>query len=257
MSKKKKRPLPAREPNLKKIARKAAAAAAAIQRSRWQDQPQWVLSEDQKIETQDSSAESISFQNVEAGHDSEIIAADDDDDKPLPPGITFVEFQQLVATKDSQREFSLLTGIENGFADLDMSLIQAGYHNSMGSAFSFCLNGRTYTAVESAEDGYRSSLGFLVVREGNFCKIQFEACALWPAMSASEDEDIFELRIEPGGEAAISVGTSYHNSYYPCFVSWHSAALLQRAHDMGIALAAQMDETVPRPLSLPTLRQRL
>lgn len=175
----------------------------------------------------------------------------------LPLGHVFVDLEQLMAICLSLREFVLLTGVEEGFAGLNMELIQASYDTDVGSAFSFCLDGRTYTAVEDSIDGYRSCLGSLIAREGNFCKTQFEACALWPAMNDSEDEHIFELRIQPGGEPALFVGTSYYDSYYPCFVGGHSAQMLQLARDMGTALAIELDETLPHPSLAKSSAQRL
>lgn len=179
-----------------------------------------------------------------------------EEDPQLPGGYAIVYFDQLLAEASSgSREFSLLTGLENGFAGVDMHLIQGGYCMDVGAAFSFCLNGRTYTAVEDQEDGYRSSLGFIIARDGNFCETQFPACALWPSMRLSEDATIFELLIEPGGEAALSVGTDYSEDYYPCFISWHSAEGLQRATDMGVALAIELDEALPAPQSSAAVRR--
>lgn len=158
----------------------------------------------------------------------------------------------------SPRAFTLLTGVEAGWASLSPAdIARPGYNFSVGCAFSFCLDGITYTALEDEEDGYRSSLGLLVSRQGNHCSTTFEPCALWPAFTTTEERKALDLFAHPNDpRPALSVGTRYFDEYYPSFEGHHIAELLQRAHDMGIALAWELDATLPRAPSI-SARPRL
>lgn len=186
------------------------------------------------------------------------------DVESLPPGAESMGFLELaMALAADKRGYALLTGVEDGAAGLE--LFQAAEWRgaarlATGCAFSFCVNGVTYTAFEDPDDGYRSSLSHLVARPGNWCKVRFEPCALLPRFRTSrhcvsaegnpmiepgderaQNTDLLEL-LHPGtSEVALVVGTESADDYYPCFVATHDSEVLTRAHALGIAVAYAME----------------
>lgn len=171
------------------------------------------------------------------------------------PSLAWTSLDQIaIDLASGPQEFVLLTGVEAGWAGLSPAdIARPGYNFSVGCAFSFCLNGKTYTALEDEQDDYRSALGLLLSREGNHCSTKFEPCALWPVFVNTEERASLDLLVHPGEpRAALSVGTKYLDEYYPSFEGYHVAELLQRAHDMGIALATELDETLAAGSALST-----
>lgn len=180
----------------------------------------------------------------------------------LPKGARAVGFTELAEIlKGSPDGHARLEGIERGSAGLDSHRVTCyGHeepHEDAGSAFSFCLEGWTFTAFEDPQDGCRSSLAFLVAREGNFCAARFDPCALLPRLRTSQQRqgdveeeewreriwalgehseghaDVFEL-VEPStGRVALSVGTARCEAYYPRFVGSHNPELLALASAAG------------------------
>jgi hypothetical protein len=185
------------------------------------------------------------------------------DDK-LPRGAKTVGFMELaMALAADERGYALLTGVEDAAAGLDLFRLSDHYGsgNDGGSAFSFCVNGTTYTAFEDPEDGYRSAMGLMVARKGNWCSTRFEPCALIPRFvsrgyqvnvgevvsqheprdQAAPNADTLELMLPGGAEVALAVGTDCSDDFYPSFVATHNPEVLTRAHALGIALAYELE----------------
>jgi hypothetical protein len=193
----------------------------------------------------------------------------------LPEGIRRVGFAELaLALASDPRGYALLEGVERGSAGLE-EFRRSGLADRIGTAFSFCLDGTTYTAFENPDDGYRSSMAFMVAQEGNWCAVPFAPVALVPQFRRTtfddwdeEDSnaaapgqwrrvppgdvraghaDLLDLLVPGSSEQALSVGTSRSDSYYPSFVGWLDPAGLEKARSMAVSLAYELDEDVVHP----------
>ena len=86
----------------------------------------------------------------------------------------------------------------------------------------FILDKKTYTAIEDPSDGYRSSM-----REIKLSKVViknvFEPCRVMGVMRRrgrdDGDPDIIDFIDVKTGKTVLSVGTSYADDCYPCFVA--------------------------------------
>lgn len=202
----------------------------------------------------------------------------------LPDGARAISFSDLALDLAADpRGYSLLEGYERGTCGLDQFLA-VGWDRNIGSAFSFCVNGSTYTAFENPDDGYRSSMGLLVVREGNWCSTPTTPCALLPRFCRTNYEwsedgedvqprkmhpahegaghgDVLEL-IDPSSmEAALMVGTSRADDYYPSFVGYARPQVVEKALNSGVAenfaLADELSERLVQGRPSPPKRSRL
>lgn len=179
----------------------------------------------------------------------------------MEPSLWTVGFEELAAAlAASPRGFAWLTGVERGPAGLDAKTLGAiGLAPGIGEAFSFCVDGKTYTAFEDPDDGYRSALGFMAARDGNWCDCVFEPCALIATFSDGEGDSpllppndpeaarafLMQLHDPSSMAIALQVGTSHAEDWYPCFVAVHDPVVLERARALGIALAAELDDDLP------------
>lgn len=204
----------------------------------------------------------------------------------LPEGARAISFADLAMELSMHpRGFTLLTGADRAAAGLE-NFRMSNWGDHIGAAFSFCANNKTYTAFENPSDDYRSSMGFLIERDGNHCRNVFEPCALLPQFCRSRDwaaeddadpsdphdwrrvppadkraghADILELINPKTGSPALSVGTRRSDDYYPSFVGHVDPPTLQTAQSLGIAESfAFADELVSTiPLSTPPRKFRL
>lgn len=180
----------------------------------------------------------------------------------LPPEARKVSFSELaLALAADERGYALLTGVERGSAGLDEFRLlrwQSGDSYEVCGSFSFCVNDVTYTAFEDSDDCYRSSLSYLVARDGNWCETWFEPCALLPEflVSRSWEEpaggvgadhpdagmaDVLSLLNPSTLLPAVSVGTNRGDEWYPSFVGSHDPIQLELARELGIGLAYELD----------------
>jgi hypothetical protein len=91
---------------------------------------------------------------------------------------------------------------------------------------SFILDGITYTAVEDANDGYRSAIGNLFINEF-VCSNTFEPidviCKHKTEYNVNDFSkrycDILEIYSIKSGKIILTVGTDNTDDYYPSFVS--------------------------------------
>lgn len=102
-------------------------------------------------------------------------------------------------------------------ADMDENSIKAfGDKYAPANCMNFVLDGKTYTAVEDPDDGYRSSM--LEIFESDFdVANKFQATEVLASMQ-SGDSDILEIRDTATGKIVLTVGTDYSDDYYPSFV---------------------------------------
>jgi hypothetical protein len=203
----------------------------------------------------------------------------------LPADARVVSFHDLAMELAADpRGYSLLTGADRTAAGLENFRV-GDWGDQIGAAFSFCVNGKTYTAFENPNDGYRSSMGRMIERDGNHCQSTFEPCALLPQFRRTtrdwDDDDaprdpkdpkhwttvppgderaghadLLDLIDPKSREPALSVGTQRGDDYYPSFVGYLNPERLQSARAQGIAESfALADELHAGLLSLGSKRK--
>jgi hypothetical protein len=85
----------------------------------------------------------------------------------------------------------------------------------------FRLDGKVYTAIEDPSDGYRSSLGSLIVSPDGEMRNVFPPCRVVGKMKENDAYSINEtlqLIDAVTGEIVLEVGTDNTDDYYPSFV---------------------------------------
>lgn len=112
----------------------------------------------------------------------------------------------------------MLSGVEMGLRRRDTE----AYEDAQ--TISFVLDGKTYTAIENPEDGYRSSMRELIEDEGFVVKNTFyphQVIALFRGKCDVFDyeEEILDFFDGTSGLCVLSVGTNYYEDYYPMFVA--------------------------------------
>lgn len=86
----------------------------------------------------------------------------------------------------------------------------------------FTLNNKTYKAVEDDNDGYRSSMGSLVLTDetprNRFKPIKV-MCSYTSGSDQFSEDDILQFTNIKTGKLILEVGTHNINDYYPSFVA--------------------------------------
>jgi hypothetical protein len=99
--------------------------------------------------------------------------------------------------------------------------------NTWGSKFEDCqvinfiLDGRTYTATEEPDDGYRSNMRDIVPSDYKV-KNKFKPCKVLGKMREDNKyftNEILDLIDVKTGKVVLSVGTENTDDYYPCWVA--------------------------------------
>lgn len=85
------------------------------------------------------------------------------------------------------------------------------------NTISFTLDGKTYTATEDPNDGYRSSMGSLIVTKEK-CKNNFAPQRV-VAHYINGSHDTLEVIDCKTGAVVLRVGTDNSDDYYPSFVA--------------------------------------
>jgi hypothetical protein len=88
----------------------------------------------------------------------------------------------------------------------------------------FVLDGKTYTAIEDPDDGYRSSMDKLIESEEVVSNVfsSIEVLCLYKdktGNSYSTDCDILEFYDTENGKKVLEIGTDNTDDYYPSFVA--------------------------------------
>ena len=89
------------------------------------------------------------------------------------------------------------------------------------NVINFTLDGKTYTACEDPDDGYRSRMRYLRVSETPTTNT-FEGCRVMGKMQDDSDyekNDVLILTDVATGDDVLEVGTSNTDDYYPSFVA--------------------------------------
>src|SRR5574343_347944 len=113
--------------------------------------------------------------------------------------------------------FHVLTGVDRGSIEVE------DYGSpSLCETLSFTLDGVTYTACEDPQDGYRSSMRYLI-QDGKTTN-NFRPQKVVARMRQNEEwrsakDEILELVDLATGKVVLEVGTNYYDDYYPCFVA--------------------------------------
>jgi hypothetical protein len=101
-----------------------------------------------------------------------------------------------------------------------INTIEIPYYEQFEDAqtISFVLDGTTYTAVEDPNDGYRSTMDYLIV--GGEVKNVFEPVQVKGHMKEKDHDeyDVLELVDVVTNKVVLSVGTGNTDDYYPYFV---------------------------------------
>jgi hypothetical protein len=113
-----------------------------------------------------------------------------------------------------------LTGVDYiASEELKSNYEWSGPYN--GQVIRFVLDGKTYTAREDDNDGYRSAMEDLV--EGGVCKNQFAPqrvlCSIRTEGEYGSKDDVLEMRDIATGKLVLEVGTDNTDDYYPSFVA--------------------------------------
>lgn len=104
-----------------------------------------------------------------------------------------------------------------------LSGAEPGYETEKGEwgdslpNLAFILDGKTFTAVEDPDDGYRSYLRD--VREGGTCNNTFEGEEV--DIQQVEGDQYFEgivAVVVATGQEVLRIGTNNYDDYYPCCV---------------------------------------
>lgn len=106
---------------------------------------------------------------------------------------------------------------------------EASYAHSPANVCAFVLDGKTYSAIEDENDGYRSALGELL--EDGECTNMFPVPCYVICRHMERDEhnmlcDTLVMTDIFTGQVVLEVGTDNSDDYYPSFVnSFHPEAM--------------------------------
>ena len=126
-----------------------------------------------------------------------------------------VEFESLVGKH-------ILSGVESSSMKSTSEYSRGEECNCM----KFVLDGVTYIAIEDPDDGYRSSLGSLVVSDSTVSN-RFKGIEVIGRVRGTED-GILEFIDTRNGNTILEVGTDHSDNYYPYFVAnWNPENLEQ------------------------------
>lgn len=200
---------------------------------------------------------------------------------PVPRMISFAQLAYQLS--QNLHELASLSGVELGPAGVVLSTLPdlSHYDDDAADSMSFCLDGKTYTAFDDAPSYVFApgrEMSFLVVRDGNHCSSQFEPVALSPCFCGTpghwfegDDEPrfsprepqaaaarVFELCLPGSNNIALAIGTR-SDDWDPCFVHFYVSEVIDRARSLGLALAEQLDATLPPavPTSIGPAKRRL
>ncbi len=97
------------------------------------------------------------------------------------------------------------------------------WQDSDPNTLDFILDGKTISAVEEPDDGYRSSMEDLVEnREGLVITNTFQPVFVLGTKRKDEDymkNDVVDFIDCITGKVVLSIGTENTDDYYPCFVA--------------------------------------
>lgn len=98
-----------------------------------------------------------------------------------------------------------------------LSAVDFSQDEDGAQAMHFVLDGNTYTAIEDAEDDYRSCMREIIASKLPV-KNKFPACKVLGTWSKDEDEIVVLLDCKTG-KPVLEVGTDHADDYYPSFVA--------------------------------------
>ncbi len=96
-----------------------------------------------------------------------------------------------------------------------------GENFEKAQAIRFILDGKTYIAVEDPDDGYRSSMDYLILSEIS-CVKTFEGVKVLGRMKSDgewEKNNTLEFVNISNGKLVLAVGTDNISDYYPWYVA--------------------------------------
>jgi hypothetical protein len=111
----------------------------------------------------------------------------------------------------------VLTGCQSG------SMIKSNLWNENSNTLDFILDGKTYSAVEDPDDGYRSAMKEIIeARPGLTVTNTFPPCEVLGVARFDgqyDKHDAIDFYDTTTGKVVMSIGTLSVNDYYPCFIA--------------------------------------
>lgn len=110
----------------------------------------------------------------------------------------------------------ILSGIEEGKTEIET------WRNHYETAYyvKFTLDGKTYSAIEDPDDGYRSYMGELK-EETEECEIKLPNIEVECRMKPDDENGSYDVLIFKDIKSKndiLEIGTDYSEDYYPCCV---------------------------------------
>lgn len=143
--------------------------------------------------------------------------------KSQPPGRTFEAGAEKDNRKENEMELQDLIGkhILSGVDMSNKSIQTYGESFEDCEVINFVLDGKTYTAVENPEDGYRSCMSEIKESEELVSNmfIGQEVVGKMRDDDTYETNDVLELIDINTGKTILAVGTGNTDDYYPYFVA--------------------------------------
>ena len=111
----------------------------------------------------------------------------------------------------------LLTGVDRS----NEKILDYGDVYQDCEVLNFTLDGKTYTACENPDDGYRSNMRYLRVTDSPTTNT-FAPCKvigrMKPDYKYGDKNEVLELIDAATGQTVLEVGTANVDDYYPCWV---------------------------------------
>jgi hypothetical protein len=103
--------------------------------------------------------------------------------------------------------------------DMNSEKIKKEWGNSFEDCqiINFILDGKTYSAIEDPEDGYRSTLREIRVSEVVVKNILAPVQVL--GTMRADDEEVIDFLDTKTGKIVLAIGTEHFDGYYPYFVA--------------------------------------
>jgi len=123
----------------------------------------------------------------------------------------------------------ILSGVDRATTT---KLLYSGFGYEDAAVLRFVLDGKTYEAAENPEDGYRSSLGYLVESDEKVSNLFYPHEVIGKLGDMYRDNsDVLEFYDVSTKELVLAVGTNNNDDYYPsCIMEWYPENLeLNRA----------------------------
>jgi hypothetical protein len=85
----------------------------------------------------------------------------------------------------------------------------------------FVLDGKTYTAIQDPDDGYRSHMREIMISDYHVSNVfpPIQVLGIMRESYRGDEHDIIDFYDTKNAKLVLSVGTKYTNDYYPSWVA--------------------------------------